>query len=139
MHFTTQDFLWSLWARGPKWKHGYLWLVVSMCVFSPFLAISLYFKCNLNGKTSMFKKVNLECTQRWDLILALPSTTFFNSGDEELTFTWWLVLQAFPCHHLCLSKIPLPIVHWRLLSWNLNLLKWTYVVGEFVSTNTTCM
>jgi hypothetical protein len=42
------------------------------------------------------KEVNLKHTQRWHLIPALLSTIFFNSGDEELTFIWWLALQAFP-------------------------------------------
>jgi hypothetical protein len=47
-------------------------------------------------KILRLKEVNLKHTQSWHLIPALPSTTFFNSSDEKLTFIWWLVLQAFP-------------------------------------------
>ncbi len=108
----TQDSPWTPWARRLKWKLNYLWLVVSMHAFSPFLVVSLYFKCNLNERTLGFKEVYLKHTQGWHLILALPSTTFFNSGDEEFTFIWGLVLEAFLwCHHMCVSMIPLPTFH----------------------------
>lgn len=79
---------------------------------SPFLHFPCISSAIWMKKLLGFKEMNFK--QKWHLIPTLLSTTFSNFSDEELTFIWWLALQVFPwCHHLCLSIILVPTIHWR--------------------------